>query len=151
MNRLRSHLTVFFFSSALAVSAATLPSDWQHQQPFTVSTPGLVKLSIPLETLDAARPGLDDLRVYDDVGNELPYAIEHPAPANKIIRRVQSFQTSLNPQSTIITIQTGLQRPLSAITLETPANNFIKSVQVESSLDGQNWQSVAQGKVIFRQ
>ncbi len=151
MNRLRSHLTIYFFSAALAVSGAPLPSDWQHQQPFDVSTPGLVKLSLPIETLDAARPALEDLRVYDDAGNELPYAIEHPAPANKIVRRAHSFQTSLNPQNTVITIETGLTQPLAVVSLETPANNFIKSVQVEGSPDGQNWRSVAQGKAIFRQ
>ena len=151
MNRLRSHLVICFFSVAFAVNAAPLPSDWQHQQPFDVSTPGLVKLSLPIETLDAARAGLEDLRVYDDAGNELPYVVEHPAPANKITRRAQSFQTSLNPQNTVITIETGLTQPVANVSLDTPANNFIKSVQVEGSADGQNWRSVAQGKAIFRQ
>ena len=94
MNRLSSHFTIYFFAVALATGAATLPSDWQHKQPFDVSAPGLVKLSIPIETLDAARPGLEDLRVYDEAGNELPYAIEHPAPANKTVRRVRSFVNS---------------------------------------------------------
>ena len=69
MNRLRKLAFICFFGSAftamLPASAATLPADWQHQQSFSISTPGLVKLSLPVETLDAARPALEDLRVYD--------------------------------------------------------------------------------------
>ena len=37
------------------------------------------------------------------------------------------------------------------VTLETPANDFIKAVRVESSDDGNRWQIIAQGQPIFRQ
>src|ERR1039458_8553744 len=53
----------------LSSHAATLPSDWQREQPFNVTTSGLIKLSLPVETLDAARPALEDLRLYDDAGD----------------------------------------------------------------------------------
>ena len=131
--------------------AATLPADWQHQQSFEVSTPGLVKLSLPVETLDAARPALEDLRVYDDAGIEVPYLIEHPAPVAKVVRNAKSFQISLNSQNTVITLETGFAQPLDGVTLETPANNFIKSVRIEGSSDGRRWQNIAQGKPIFHQ
>jgi hypothetical protein len=48
--------------SILWAHAVALPSDWQHEQTFNVSTPGLLKLSLPVETLDAARTALEDLR-----------------------------------------------------------------------------------------
>ena len=128
-----------------------MPADWQHQQSFDVSTPGLVKLSLPVETLDAARPALEDLRVYDDAGSEVPYLIEHPAPVAKVVRNTKSFQISLNSQNTIITLETGFAQPLDGVTLETPANNFIKSVRIEGSSDGRRWQNIAQGKPIFHQ
>jgi Protein of unknown function (DUF3999) len=141
----------FVLTCGLTASAATLPSDWQHEQRFDVTTPGLVKLSLPAETLDAARPALEDLRLYDDVGNELPYLIQHPTPATKVIQNAKSFQVSLNPNTTVITLETGLAQALDGVTLETPANSFIKSVRVESSSDGRNWQTLAQGQPIFRQ
>ena len=154
MKHLRSCIPLCFATFALSVffaSAATLPPDWQHEQSFDVAATGLVKLSLPVETLDAARPGLDDLRVYDDAGHEAPYLIEHPAPTARIIRGAKSFQTSLNAQNTVITLETGLAQPLDGVTLETPANNFIKSVSVEGSYDGRSWRSIAQGRPIFRQ
>ena len=43
--------------------AASLPSEWQREQHFEASAPGIVKFSLPLATLDAARPALEDLRL----------------------------------------------------------------------------------------
>jgi len=72
-------------------TGANLPSDWQHEQTFNVSTTGLVKINLPVETLNAARPALEDLRFYDDDGNEVPYVIERPVPSPKIVRSAKSF------------------------------------------------------------
>ena len=80
---------VFFLS--FAASAAVLPADWQREQQFNVPAPGLVKLNLPVETLDAARPALDDLRLYDDAGNELPFLVEHPRPASRVIQTARLF------------------------------------------------------------
>jgi hypothetical protein len=57
-----------------------------------VPAPGLVKLSLPVETLDAARAGLEDLRLQDDAGSEVPYLIARPAPAARISQSAKSFQ-----------------------------------------------------------
>jgi Protein of unknown function (DUF3999) len=144
------------FFAALCVAsvpfvASALPSDWQHQQHFEIAAPGLVKFSLPAETLNAARPALEDLRLYDDAGNELPFFIERPAPVAKVVRPAKSFQVSLNANTTVITLETGLAQPLDGVALETPAGNFIKAVRVESSADGQRWQTVAAGQPIFRE
>jgi hypothetical protein len=139
------------FMAGLSAAAAPLPSDWQRAQTFDVSTAGLVKISLPVETLDSARPALKDLRLYDGAGGEIPYVIERPAPAPKIARAAKSFHVSLNPDTTVITLETGMSQPLDGVTLETPANNFIKAVRVESSEDGQRWQTLAQGQPVFRQ
>lgn len=130
---------------------AALPSDWQHEQSFDIAAPGLVKFSLPVETLDAARPGLEDLRLYDDAGNEAPFFIERPTPPSKAIQPAKSFQVALNDNTTVITLETGLTQPLAGVTLESPAENFIKAVRVESSVDGQSWRPLAQGQPIFRQ
>jgi hypothetical protein len=136
---------------AACARAAVLPGDWQYEQPFDVSNPGLVKLSLPVQTLDRARPGLEDLRVCDDAGHELPYLIERPRPAGRLTQRAETFQVSLNPATTVISLETGLAQPLAAVTLETPAAEFIKSVQIAGSNDGKSWQTLAQGEPIFRQ
>jgi len=151
----RSLRSICFCALALAfsfsVAAAGLPADWQHEQPFNVPAPGLVKLGLPVETLDAARPALEDLRLYDDAGNEVPYLIERPVPVVKVVQNVKSFHVSLNPSNTVIVVETGLTQPLDDIVLETPAGNFIKPVRVEGSADLKRWQVLDQGQPIFRQ
>ena len=133
------------------IRAAALPGDWQREQAFEVSNAGLIKLDLPIETLDSARPGLEDLRLYDNAGNEIPYLIHRPIPVARIVRDVSSFRVSLNPDSTVVSLQTGLSQSLDDVLLESPAENFIKSVRVEGSTDGNRWQSLAQGQMIFRQ
>jgi len=135
----------------LSARPANLPAEWRYEQPFNVVAAGLVKLSLPPQTLDRARPGLEDLRLYDDAGRELPYVIERPRPAAKTIQPAKIFEVNLNPGNTVITIETGLSKPLDAVSLETPADSFIKSVQIAGSNDGKNWQPLAQGQPIFRQ
>ena len=130
---------------------ATLPSDWPHEQRFDVAAPGLVKFGLPAETLNAARPALEDLRLFDDGGNEVPFFIERPAPVAKIVRPAKSFQVSLNANTTVVTMETGLAQPLDGVALETPAGGFIKAVRVEGSPDGQRWQTLATGQPIFRE
>lgn len=155
MKRLNNFPSGLFCGCALllgiSATAANLPSDWRHEQSFDVSATGLVKTSLPVETLDAARPALEDLRLYNNAGNEVPYLIERPMPSPKIVRAAKSFQVSLNANNTVITLETGLAQPLDGVTLESPAMNFIKAVRVESSDDGKHWQTVTQGQPIFRQ
>ena len=143
--------TCVVFAAGFSASAANLPSDWQHEQTFNVSTTGLMKINLPVETLDAARPAFEDLRLYDDGGDEIPYLITRPVPSPRSIQSARSFQVSLNANNTVILLETGLAQPLDAVTLETPAMNFIKAVRVESSTDGKNWRVLAQGRPIFRQ
>jgi len=141
----------FLLLCGFSLNAANLPSEWQHTQQFDVPAPGLVKISLPVETLDAARPALEDLRLCDDAGNELPFLITRPMPSAKAVQGAKSFQVSLNAAATVITLETGLAQPLDGVTLEAPAANFIKAVRVDGSADGQNWQRLAQGQPIFRQ
>lgn len=43
-------------------------AEWRQRQEVAVEGTGLFKLSLPPETLEAARPGLEDLRVADSAG-----------------------------------------------------------------------------------
>jgi hypothetical protein len=131
--------------------AANLPSDWQHEQSFEVATSGLVKISLPVATLDAARPMLEDVRLYDDAGNEVPYLISRPVPVPKVVQAAKSFQSTLNATTTLITLETGLTQPIDRVSLESPARNFLKAVRVESSMDGQRWRLLVQGQPVFNQ
>ncbi len=128
-----------------------MPSAWQEEQTFNVSTSGLVKINLPMETLNAARPLLEDLRLYDGAGDEIPYVLEHPVPSPKVVQAAKSFQVSLDAGGTTIILQTGISQPIEGVVLESPAMNFIKAVRVEASDDGQRWRRLSQGQPIFRQ
>ena len=134
-----------------AAPAAPLPADWQHEQRFDATAAGLFKLSLPTATLDAARPGLEDLRLYDDAGREVPYLIERPRPGGKVVREAKSFQVVVNGSTTVLTLETGLTQPLDGVTVDSPATAFLKAVRIEGSADGQGWQTLARGQPIFRQ
>jgi hypothetical protein len=134
-----------------ATSNAATFSEWQFRQSFEISNTGLIKISLPLETLDAARPDLADLRFADSAENEMPYVIERPARPAPPIRSARSFQAQLLPDSTLITLETGTTQSVSGITLVTPATDFIKAVLVAGSTDGNAWQDLASGIPIFHQ
>jgi Protein of unknown function (DUF3999) len=149
MKRLHNFFCAFFL--AVGAGAASLPFGWQFEQTFDLSTAGLAKISLPATTLGSARPALEDLRLDDDAGNEIPYVIESPAPTPPIIQPPQSFHVSINEKNTLVTIETGISQPIDALQLESPAGDFIKAVRVECSANGKTWDTVAQGKPVFRQ
>ena len=144
--------TCVVFAAGFSASAANLPSDWQHEQTFNVSTTGLMKINLPVETLDAARPALEDLRLYDDARQRNSLS-DHAtgSVAKKQFEAQNHFRFRSTPTTPSSLLETGLAQPLDAVTLETPAMNFIKAVRVECSTDGKNWRVLAQGQPIFRQ
>src|ERR1035438_9329664 len=144
-------LCTFVMAFTSSAPAASLPADWQHEQRLDVSAPGLLKLSLPLPTLDAARPALEDLRLYDNAGMEVPYLIERPRPVGRIVQAAKSFQVTVSGDITVLTLETGLTQPLDGVTLETPSRAFLKAVQIEGSTDGRRWETLAWGQPIFRE
>jgi hypothetical protein len=153
MKRLNNYLVNGVWGCLLltgfSATGGNLPSDWQHEQTFKYYATMLVKINLPVETLDAARPALEDLRLYDDGGNEVPYVLARPVPSPKTIQNAKTFQVSLHANNTVITLETGLKLPLEAVTLETPAMDFIKAVRVEDSSDGKSWRTVTLDRPIF--
>jgi len=139
-----------YFLTALA-AFGELPADWKNAQQFDVARTGLIRLNLPAETLNAARSGLEDLRIFDTAGREVPYLIERPARGTAAILSPKKFTVDLSGQATVITLETGSSQILNSLTLETPASGFIKAVTVEGSTDQHTWRPLASGQPIFRQ
>ncbi len=149
---MKSPLRLFLaLVTCLGTAQAITPNEWKFKQSVDVPTAGLVRLNIPPETLEAARPGLEDLRLLDATGAEVPFLIERPAPVAASTFQPKQFQTSLAPGATVLTIETGSTLSLREIRLE-PAGGgeFLKAVKVEGSHDGKKWSSLADGQPIFR-
>jgi hypothetical protein len=70
-----------------AVNAIS-PNEWQFRQNLEVRASGLNRVDLPLSTLDAARPNLEDLRIIDASGREIPYLVKRPLPAAQSVAPV---------------------------------------------------------------
>ena len=136
----------------LVLGAGVIPADWQWNQSLPVKEPGLVRVPLPPATLDVLRPGLADLRLLDPAGTEVAWVPEHPlqVAAASPVRRPKSFTVSLQSQSTVVTVETDLTRPVEGITLSTGDGSFLKALKVEASPDARSWQLIAKGLPIYQ-
>lgn len=138
--------------TALAPLRALDVTEWKTRQPLAVERAGVVKLALPPATLDAARPGLEDLRLLDPAGRETPFVFERPAPGVPAVARApRSFRSTLGDATTELRVETGTPAPLDAIVLATPAPNFLKAARLEISADDTHWETVSAGTPVFRQ
>ncbi|MDB6024986.1 MAG: hypothetical protein JWM68_1209 [Verrucomicrobiales bacterium] len=139
----------FLLLAFCAHASFALPlSEWQNHQEFQSTSYGVIKVAIPVETLNAARADLADLRIIDKASNDVPYTLQLPRSAPPVIRDAKSFQVSLHANTTELIIETG--GAFEGVFLVTPAPQFIKPVRIEG-IDGDRSQVLGSGIPIFRQ
>lgn len=141
------------------LSAANPPAHdaWRWEQVFQVPEGGVVRLDVPPGTLDVAQASLADLRVLSPDGVETPRLVDNPAPA--MPERLEAEGTEIRliesgpnvEAATQLEFGTGTGLPVEAVTLRSPAREFIKSATIEGTADGDNWQVIAAREVLFRQ
>jgi len=130
---------------------AIMLNEWRFRQFIDAPAPGLIRVKVPPETLNAAHPDLPDVRILDSAGREVSYLIDRPMPRRESALRSQDLITALEPTATRITLTTGTRSVLKGVTFETsPGPEFIKAVAVEGSHNGTTWLQLATGKPIFR-
>lgn len=139
------------FIAALASAQTSPHAAWQNVQSVTVSSSGLHRLDLPPATLSAAQAGLEDLRLSDAQGVDQPFVIKWPLPASTRQPQVENFRVTLQPQRTILDMDTGTTKPIRALVLECAARDFIKAASIEASNDRSQWQSLITDGMIFRQ
>jgi hypothetical protein len=81
-NALTGGFLVAAFLFAGSVGALT-PNEWRFSQTIDVAEYGLIRVNLPAETLDASRPDLEDVRILDGAGREVPYLIDRPMPRHE--------------------------------------------------------------------
>src|SRR5215475_12912176 len=138
----------------IAVAAQTClafdPNEWRNTQALEVPTKGLVRVNVPATTLDAAQPGLEDLRIIDSTGNQVPYLIERLLPDPESIIRPTEFRSTIENGATHLNLKTVTGAPIIGVSLETPATHFMKAADVEGSDDGRTWTKLAGGDSLFQ-
>jgi len=135
----------------MPLSAATATSPWQWEQSVEITRPGLVRLDLAPETLDALQPGFEDARLISPDNVESPWVLETRAARPDRDIEGAGFLARLEGTSTILTARTRTADPVESITLLSPARTFLKSVRVETRNGTADWQAESTGHVIFRQ
>ena len=146
--------TVFFAVLTLlhpgAVNAIS-PNEWQFRQTIEIGAAGMTRLDLPLSTLDAARPNLEDIRIIDSSGREIPYVVKRPLPSGQSVGPVKEFHAQIEGSATRLNLVTGTNSPLRGVTLHVAGSSeFIKAVRIEGSHDVQKWETVADHQPLFR-
>src|SRR5258708_32393854 len=126
------------------------PNEWRNTQGLEVPAKGLVRVSVPAATLDAAQPGLEDLRIVDSTGNQVPYLIERLLPDAESTIRPAEFRSAIENGATHLILKTGTSAPIIGVSLESPATRFMKAADVEGSNDGRTWIKLAGGDSLFQ-
>jgi hypothetical protein len=126
------------------------PNEWRNTQTLEVPTRGLVRVNVPADTLSAARPGLEDLRIVDSTGNQVPYLIERLLPGAESTIPPTEFRSTIENGATQLILKTGTSAPIIGVSLETPATRFMKAADVEGSNDGRTWTKLAGGDSLFQ-
>src|SRR6476660_4454440 len=120
---------------AIFVAAQTClafdPNEWRNTQALGVPANGLVRVNVPAATLDAAQPGLEDLRIVDSTGNQVPYLIERLLPDPESTTRPTEFRSTIENGATRLILKTGISAPMIGVSLESPATRFMTAADVE--------------------
>lgn len=149
---IRSIVLLLAFAGPLpARTEAVIYTPWQWQAIFRVTEPGMVRLELPPEILDASRTDLGDLRIQPFSGKEWPYLIEGPVGRDDVIREAEGFQVALSGRTTVIEVSADSADAIQAVELITPAREFLKSVIIEGRNSTGEWQTLVSNAVIFRQ
>lgn len=139
-----------FCATATFATAGINPTAWRWEQVVDVTAPGMTQLDLPPATLDASQPSLADLRLIAPDGVETPWLLENTMPPRIVTHEANNFRASLEGRSTVLTARNN-SGAIGFVTLNSPARGFLKLVQIEGSNDGQTWQPIASGEIVFRQ
>lgn len=142
-------------TALVSVFAQTSPASWPYFAELTTpgSMPGTYDLLVPVQVLDKARGDLADLRLFDSMGREVPYAlrIRRDIDRQREIPVRLFNQASLGPAASEVSMDLGENAgEHNEVEIETDGTNFRRRVNVEGSDSGTDWRTLQTGAVIFR-
>ena len=151
---LRTALPLLAAAAAFAAAPADLDVIRDLRGP-AISTPRLAEVRLDAAILAATRPGFPDLRLFDAAGTEIPRAIEPLCTTRTRTNRqaIAATATALRelPENRLearFEIPTNQPAP-DVLDIRTPLKDFIRTVRVSGSPDGQEWQPLVTAAEIF--
>jgi len=135
--------------AAVSIASALDTAAWEFRQTVALDRAGPVRLTLPLETLDAARADLADLRLLGPDGAEIPFAVVRRDTARPATERIP-LQGRLEGNVTVVEFSLAKTAPIQRIRLDTPAAVFVKAATVEIESEPGRWQRVVDSALVFR-
>ena len=132
-----------------SLAAALDSTAWEFRQTITLDRAGPLRLTLPAETLDAARADLTDLRLLGPDGAEVPFAIIRRNTVRPTVERVPT-QARVDDGAVVVEFGLAKAQPLQRLRLETPAPDFIKAATVEVENEQGRWQKIVDSALVFR-
>ena len=134
-----------------------LQARWEYFAPVSIpaaktdGSPTLIDLVLSRDVFAHARPDLADLRLYDQAGKTIPYALRY--------RRPQTIQEAVpanefnraEPDDGSSELSLDLQRDdlqYNEIKIITSGENFRRAVEVDGSEDGKTWRTLVSASLI---
>ncbi|MSU35414.1 MAG: hypothetical protein EXS36_09925 [Pedosphaera sp.] len=136
MFTVRNFLLALLAPLVIARTTAAPLNDWPSRQSLDVAAPGLVRIVLPPETFDVAQASLADMRVLDPAGAEVPFLIDRREAITRTLRPKEGWQVFLEGNRTRIEIDVSLRGRLIALSLETPAPEFLKAASLTGATAG---------------
>ncbi len=139
----------------LAVTLAPLqaepyaPRQWRFHQEIPVDQGGLVTVALPVETLDAARADLADLRLLDPAGIERAFAlVRTERPAFRVVPP-ESLSGSVEDAATVFVLKTGTDGEIAALEIDAGQQSFLTRALVEAADDGRDWRVLGRNLPVY--
>jgi len=142
-------LVPFAALAAASLAAGFDTSAWEYRQEITLDRAGPVRLTLPLDTLDAAEADLADLRLLGPDGAEIPFAIVRRNTVRPATERIP-LQGRLEGDATVVEFGLAKAAPLQRIRLETPVAAFVRAATVEIEVAPGRWQRTVDSALVFR-
>jgi hypothetical protein len=113
---------------------------------------GLSDFVLDREVLDQAHADQADLRLYDSAGHEIPYVlrVRHQVETQRAFA-VREFNRAVEGGAAVVSCDLGTQ-PVehNRIEIDTAGINFRRLADVQGSVDGVVWSTLASQAILFR-
>jgi len=108
-----------------------------------------VRLPLPRAVLAATSRNMADLRLADDLGREVPFAIRVETASRTPERRHVFRATAYDPESQTLILgrDAGATGPYDRVDIRTGARNFRKNLTVSGSDDLEDWRELGRGAI----
>lgn len=133
----------------MRVEAADWP-EWSHRAGVPVAAPGMVRVALAPEVLDRGRRELEDLRLVDPAGREVPFILRRPGAVARERMESRRFRPSVQDGGVVLDIEADGPGPVSGIELSSPAPEFNTSADVEGGPSKTSLRPLVRGVPLYR-